>query len=431
MAKTLIQHAYILDPASGMFGIYDILIEEDIITRIDRHIPVSQHDMQIVDAKNALTIPGFIDLQVNPGFSIETVCQRLVTSGITTPLIMPCNINQMTYLQYYGGLKGVIQASQGQYTNVATAVSIEPEDTGLHETYMELCVPSGTIEQRICEFEQLGITAVGEVVLPLEGTAHITSSLSEPFLDELLEATQRHNYPVLLHTGLGTNGVLKAIQVANGRRLHICHVGSTVAGGDLFRVLQSIAAHPNITCDTHLSPMAGTNSTKSGLLQHYYSLGEAYHVNPDTLEITPLVHLDTESPPFYYSKENLLENNIICALSDCVQAIESDDLGEGVRAKLMVSNLFSLFQLSRTETSRRKLMFELLAKMTCNPAKILQLDRRGSISEGFFADLVILNGDSQGIDTVLVNGQIAVKHGVLTGQRAGRHLSRQDIKQNK
>ncbi len=327
-----------------------------------------------------------------------------------------------TYLNYYQGLEGVLKACDGPYTNVAAALSIEPADTELHETYKELRVPVGGVEARVRELEETGFAAIGEVVLPLAGTAHILSNLSEPFLDELLDATSRRQYPILLHTGLGTDGILEAIRIANGRSLHICHVGSTVAGGDLHRVLNAIESSPNITCDTHLAPMAGGNSRKSDLLRHYFELGEAYHIDPVTLASTPLTDLEVDAPPFYYSKKNLLENNIICALSGAVDAIESDDLGEGVRSKLMVSNLLMLFETAKTESSRKNLMMNLLGKMTCRPAQILQLDRRGSIAPGYFADIVIFDAETKRIDTVLVNGEPALQGRTVTGNK-GRKAS--------
>lgn len=51
-------------------------------------------------------------------------------------------------------------------------------------------------------------------------------------------------------------------------------------------------------------------------------------------------------------------------------------------------------------------------KISGLPAKILKLEKRGVISDGYFADLVIFNKDFE-IKTVFVNGQIAVDEGEL------------------
>ncbi|OUQ77504.1 amidohydrolase family protein [Flavonifractor sp. An100] len=424
--KILIRQAFVVDPSSEYAQLSDILIVGDTIDAIVPSKPQLEksNDLEIIEAQGALATPGFIDLQANPGLGIEQMTKEMLLAGVTTPLIMSCNVLGETYLTYYGSLENVVKISNGQYSNVATAVSIEPPDTQSHETYMELSVPIECVKARVEELYRLGITAIGEVVLPLGGTAHILSNMSELFLDKLLDVTESLNYPVLLHTGLGTNGVLEAIRIANGRHLHICHVGSTVAGGDLMRVLHELNQVPNISCDTHLAPMAGGNSRKSDLLHHYFKLGEAYHIDPITLEATLLTNLDTDAPPYYYNKENLLENNLICALSDAVDAIESDDLGEGVRSKLMVKNMLSLLSTAHTKSSKQKLMLKLLGKMTYRPADILHLDRRGRLVPGCFADIVIFNKEMSEVDTVFVNGEIALQHKRFTGKKAGRHLAR-------
>lgn len=77
-------------------------------------------------------------------------------------------------------------------------------------------------------------------------------------------------------------------------------------------------------------------------------------------------------------------------------------------------------------------------KMTGMPAKRLGLQDRGILREGAFADVVIVDAATVkdrstftaphqypvGIETVIVNGVVAVEHGKTTGARAGRVLLR-------
>ena len=74
--------------------------------------------------------------------------------------------------------------------------------------------------------------------------------------------------------------------------------------------------------------------------------------------------------------------------------------------------------------------------MTSLPANFLNLQDRGLIKEGFWADLVIFNKDtvksratygdpnakSEGIMYVLVNGHITVDKGKTTGALGGKAL---------
>ena len=79
---------------------------------------------------------------------------------------------------------------------------------------------------------------------------------------------------------------------------------------------------------------------------------------------------------------------------------------------------------------------EAMRKMTSWPATRFRLDHRGSIKEGMWADAVVFDLDRiqdratyqeptqspEGIDYVLVNGQVVIDHGTHTGARPGKVL---------
>lgn len=414
----VIKNGFLLDLANEKIGKYDIEIEKNIIKNIEKNIAINEN-MEVIDANGKFISSGFIDLQVNPGQGIKEICDILPFVGITTPLIMPCNIKGKTFLDYYNGLENALKESHGQKVNVANAISIEPPDTGAHETYIQLSVEMDKIKERVKELKDLNVTALGEVVLPLGGIAHITSNMSNEFLDKLLDVSEIEDIPVLLHTGLGLNGIKEAINISKGRNLHICHVGSTVSQDSIHEALSKITINKNITCDTHLSEVAGSNSKNSQLVQEYFKKGEVLSLDSKTLKARIIKDLENENPPFYYNKINLFENNVICTMSDEVDAIESDDLGDGVRAKIMLKNFFKIVKSVSIEHSRLKLMCKLIKKMTYNPAKILKLNKRGSIKTGNYADIVIFDLDKEKIETVFVNGEIVLKDGSLTENNPG------------
>ncbi|MCK4599575.1 amidohydrolase family protein, partial [Candidatus Bipolaricaulota bacterium] len=82
---------------------------------------------------------------------------------------------------------------------------------------------------------------------------------------------------------------------------------------------------------------------------------------------------------------------------------------------------------------------EAIRKMTSLPASRLGLKDRGMIAEGQAADIVIFNPQTvvdratfqqpcrfpQGIDYVLVNGDVVIEEGEHTGRYPGRLLKRQ------
>jgi N-acyl-D-amino-acid deacylase len=82
---------------------------------------------------------------------------------------------------------------------------------------------------------------------------------------------------------------------------------------------------------------------------------------------------------------------------------------------------------------------EAVRKMTGSPAQRFGLKGRGTIQAGAHADLVLFDPETicdtatfsdpiscaEGIAGVWVNGKLAYKDGVPTGERAGRFLPRQ------
>lgn len=84
---------------------------------------------------------------------------------------------------------------------------------------------------------------------------------------------------------------------------------------------------------------------------------------------------------------------------------------------------------------------EAIKKMTSLPANKIGLKNRGIIKEGYWADIVIFNPDKikdkatfenphqypEGIYYVIVNGQLAVDNGKITGLKPGKILKRQSI----
>ena len=79
---------------------------------------------------------------------------------------------------------------------------------------------------------------------------------------------------------------------------------------------------------------------------------------------------------------------------------------------------------------------EAIRKMTSLPAKVLSIEERGLIKEGYFADIVVFNEKtisdnatfqnphqySNGVEYVLINGVIVIKDGKHTGAKPGKVL---------
>lgn len=90
----LIKHGRVINPATGIDGIYDLYIEGDKIAAMERELN-PEADI-VINARGQCVVPGFIDLHVHlrePGFeykeTIETGTKAAAKGGFTTIVAMP------------------------------------------------------------------------------------------------------------------------------------------------------------------------------------------------------------------------------------------------------------------------------------------------------------------------------------------------------
>jgi len=97
----LIKNGYLFDPKSGRNGIFDILIKDDKIIKIDSFImevdltEEERENLQIIFADNMMIAPGLVDVHVHfrdPGFTykedIFTGAKAAAKGGFTTVVLM-------------------------------------------------------------------------------------------------------------------------------------------------------------------------------------------------------------------------------------------------------------------------------------------------------------------------------------------------------
>ncbi|MBN1445520.1 MAG: amidohydrolase family protein, partial [Candidatus Omnitrophica bacterium] len=92
--KILIKNGHVVDPASGIDGKYDILIENEKISRFSKNITAKVE--KIIDAKGKYVFPGLIDMHCHlrePGRedeeTIYTGSLSAASGGFTTVCCMP------------------------------------------------------------------------------------------------------------------------------------------------------------------------------------------------------------------------------------------------------------------------------------------------------------------------------------------------------
>ena len=151
----LIKNGYIIDPKTGREGVFDILIKEDKIVKIDSFImevdftDEERKDLEIIYADNMMIAPGLVDVHVHfrdPGFTykedIYTGAKAAAKGGYTTVVLMantkPTVDNEET-LQY------VMNKGKETDIHVLTCAAITKGLQGKELTDMESLKNSGAV----------------------------------------------------------------------------------------------------------------------------------------------------------------------------------------------------------------------------------------------------------------------------------------------
>lgn len=94
--RSAIINGRVIDPANRRDGLFNVFIKDGLIAEISNREPGTDADLQIIDAKGLVVVPGFIDLHVHlrePGFEykedIESGSKAAVAGGFTTIFCMP------------------------------------------------------------------------------------------------------------------------------------------------------------------------------------------------------------------------------------------------------------------------------------------------------------------------------------------------------
>ena len=183
----LIKNGYVIDPPSGRNGIYDILIEDKKIKKIDSFImemdlsEEERQDLQIIYADNMMIAPGLVDVHVHfrdPGFTykedIHTGAQAAAKGGFTTVVMMA---NTKPTIDNEDTLEYVLTKGADTDIHVLSCASITKGLQGQELTDMDSLKEKGAV----------GFTDDG---IPI---------LNEKILVEAMEKAGELDLPVSLH----------------------------------------------------------------------------------------------------------------------------------------------------------------------------------------------------------------------------------------
>lgn len=244
----VIKGGHVLDPSSGIDGVYNIYVMGGRIASVkpagsdDTALAVSAPDLEVVDASGLLVTPGFVDIHTHlrePGHeykeTIASGAEAAAAGGFTTILCMantsPVNDNQSV-------TRYILKKAEGAAVNVHPVGALS---VGL----------KGELITEMAELKEAGCVAISDDGMPVANGA---------LMRRALEYSGAFGLPVITHaeeralagdgvmnegavsTRLGLPGMPNAaedVMVARdimlaeltGARLHIAHVSTRSAVG--------------------------------------------------------------------------------------------------------------------------------------------------------------------------------------------------------
>lgn len=384
----LLKGGRVIDPASGLDAVADVLIQDGLIADVGRLDGVSRSEYQVFDVSGTVVCPGLIDMHVHlrePGFehkeTIETGSRAAAAGGFATVVCMP---NTNPVIDNRALVEFVTRSSR---------------DTGLAQVLVAGAITKGLNGELMAEMGEMaeaGAVAFTDDAFPVQNARlmrlcmEYARMLDIPVLthceDKALSADGLVNEGIVATiAGLrgmpaAAEGVMVARNIAlaelTGCRLHVQHV-STAGSVEIIR--QAKQSGIRLTCET---------------CPQYFSLTDEAVATYDTATKT--------NPPLRTARDveaikaGLADGTIdVIATDHAPHAAEDKEVEYEVAAFGMVG-LETALGLVITELVKPGILSlpEAIAKMTVAPASALGL-RVGTLAKGAKADIAILDPDAE------------------------------------
>jgi dihydroorotase len=386
--KVLIRNASIVNEEKIFNS--DLLIVDDFINKIQDNIEI-EDDFQIIDATGKILIPGLIDDQVHfrePGLThkatIKTESRAAVAGGITSFIEMPNTVPQTTTLKELENKFEI--ASQSSYANYsfmfgATNSNLdEIKKLDKNEVAaLKIFLGSSTGNMLVDDKDILR-----EIFLSTD-LIIVVHSEDEKIVKENLEKYKLKygkNIPFECHPEIRSEeaclkSTTKIIQLAKetNARLHVFHL-STYSESLLF--------------DNNV-PLNEKKITSEVCVHHLWFSEDNYKKKQGLIKWNPAIKTSKDRDGIWKS---LLDDRIdVIATDHAPHTLEEKSnsyLECPSGGPLVQHGLVSMIE----HYLNNKISLEnIVTKMCHNPAILFQINRRGFIREGYYADLVLIDLD--------------------------------------
>lgn len=382
--RVLIKNGHVLDPATGVDGICDVLTEDQRIIGVKEHIE-EQAD-RVIDAKGCYVMPGFIDLHVHlrdPGLeykeTLETGGKAAAHGGVTTVCAMP-------------NTKPVIDTKE-RVEDVHTRAK---EDSPVHVIQLG-AVTVGQAGEELADIE--GMAEAGCHAISEDGKSVMNASLYR----EGMRRAAASGIAVFAHCEdihMVEGGVMNADQKAEALVLKgiTNAVEDVIVARDILLAKETGVQLHLCHCSTADSVRMVAEAKKDGLPvtaevcpHHFIMTTDDITEDDGNFKMNPPLRSKADVEAL---REGLKNNIMDVIATDHAPHAEQEKDRSMKDAAFGIVGLETSAALTYTELVETGVLtpMQMAEKMSYNPAKILGLsEEKGSISEGKIADIVIFD----------------------------------------
>ena len=438
----LIKNAKIVNENTIFFG--DVLIENEIIKQISSEIKAPEN-VEIINADGKYLIPGFIDDQVHfrePGLThkanIATESRAAIAGGITTFIEMPNTVPQATTQKLLED-KFTIAAKDsyanysfmfgGTNDNLEELLKTDPKKVAGIKLFLgsstgNMLVDNEEILEKIFSSTKMIIS------VHCEDEATIRKN-TEEFIEKYGEDIPIKYHPIIRSEEACYLSSSKAIELAKktGARLHVFHL-STAKETHLFR---------------NDIPVEEKQITSEVCIHHLWFSDKDYEEKGTHIKWNPAVKTEADRLGLW---EALLDDRIDVIATDHAPHTLEEKSNKYLKAPsggpLVQHAIVAILEKVKEGVISIEKAVE---KMSHNPAKLFQIEKRGFIKEGYFADIVLVDTNkpqtvsrdnllykcgwspfegttfSSTITHTFVNGNLIYNNGVFNDEIKGKRIT--------
>ena len=386
-SSILIKNARIVNQGGILEG--DLLIEGQKIKEIAPSISSKNADTLVIDAENKFLLPGMIDDQVHfrePGLThkanIETESRAAIAGGITSFIEMPNTKPQATTIEKLE--EKFTKASKTSYANYSfmfggtndnldEILKIDSKNVAA----LKLFLGSSTGNMLVDNPEVLEkIFASTDLLIAVHCEDEDTiCTNTKKFKDEYGDNIPIKFHPIIRSEEACYLSSSKAIELAKktGARLHVFHL-STAKETELF---------------SNKKPLEKKKITAEVCIHHLWFSDEDYDKKGTFIKWNPAVKTTKDREALW---EALLDDRIDVIATDHAPHTIEEKANPYTKAPsggpLVQHAVVALMEAYH----KGKISIEkLVEKMAHNPAILFQIEKRGFIREGYFADLILVD----------------------------------------